>query len=297
MWMSARRGPIHSERGARQSHPRPTLHEDEGVRLRRDVRRLLHRTARHPDRVGLAAGYWRRSFGRDRRDCLGADELSHCRNHRDSSVRVDVARYVDPLAVLCVGGWLYRGEPVVWSGLGHSQHDRVSRSAGLSRRLDDSNGLYDGIHLLLRPSARDRRGHRRRHIVSGSHVGTHSGRLDHRSLFVALAILHQPGPGNFCLGCLEYTLEEGARWDWLSDDTIRTTAWIAALAGVGFIWRSLSHPQPIVDFSALRIRNFGLGSLFSFVSGIAIFTTIYLTPLFLGRVRGFSALQIGCAVF
>ena len=100
-----------------------------------------------------------------------------------------------------------------------------------------------------------------------------------------------------CLGCLEYTLEEGERWDWLSDDTIRTTAWIAALAGVGFIWRSLSHPQPIVDFSALKIRNFGLGSLFSFVSGISIFTTIYLTPLFLGRVRGFSALQIGCAVF
>src|SRR6202044_20056 len=30
-----------------------------------------------------------------------------------------------------------------------------------------------------------------------------------------------------CLGCLEYTLEEGERWDWFSDDTIRTTAWIA----------------------------------------------------------------------
>jgi DHA2 family multidrug resistance protein len=100
-----------------------------------------------------------------------------------------------------------------------------------------------------------------------------------------------------CLGCLEYTLEEGERWDWFSDDTIRTTAWIAALAGVGFIWRSLTHPQPIVDFSALKIRNFGLGSLFSFVSGVAIFATIYLTPLFLGRVRGFSALQIGIAVF
>jgi MFS transporter, DHA2 family, multidrug resistance protein len=100
-----------------------------------------------------------------------------------------------------------------------------------------------------------------------------------------------------CLGCLEYTLEEGERWDWLSDDTIRTTAWLAALAGVAFIWRSLSHPQPIVDFTALRIRNFGLGSLFSFVSGIVIFSTIYLTPLFLGRVRGFSALQIGLAVF
>jgi len=100
-----------------------------------------------------------------------------------------------------------------------------------------------------------------------------------------------------CLGCLEYTLEEGERWDWLSDDTIRATAWIAAVTGVAFIWRSLRHPQPIVDFTALKIRNFGLGSLFSFVSGIVIFATIYLTPLFLGRVRGLSALQTGLAVF
>jgi len=99
------------------------------------------------------------------------------------------------------------------------------------------------------------------------------------------------------LGCLEYTLEEGERWDWLSDDTIRTTAWIAGVAGVAFIWRSLTHRQPIIDFTALKIRNFALGSFLSFVSGIAIFSTIYLTPLFLGRVRGFSALQIGLAVF
>src|SRR6185312_14344820 len=34
-----------------------------------------------------------------------------------------------------------------------------------------------------------------------------------------------------------------------------------------------------------------------FVTGIGIFATIYLTPLFLARVRGFSAWQIGLAVF
>jgi MFS transporter, DHA2 family, multidrug resistance protein len=100
-----------------------------------------------------------------------------------------------------------------------------------------------------------------------------------------------------CLGCLEYTLEEGERWDWFGDDTIRTTAWIAGLSGVAFVWRSLTHPQPIVDFSALKIRNFGLGSLLSFVTGITLFSTIYLTPQYLGQVRAFSALQIGLAVF
>jgi MFS transporter, DHA2 family, multidrug resistance protein len=99
------------------------------------------------------------------------------------------------------------------------------------------------------------------------------------------------------LGCLEYTLEEGPRWDWFGDKTIRTTASIAAITGLAFIWRSLVHENPVVDLRALKSRNFALGSFFSFVTGIGIFSTIFLTPLFLARVRGFSALQIGLAVF
>ena len=88
------------------------------------------------------------------------------------------------------------------------------------------------------------------------------------------------------LGCLEYTLEEGPRWDWFGDDTIRATAWIAGIAGIAFVWRSLTFARPVVDLRALKSRNFSLGCLFSFVTGIGIFATIYLTPLFLGRVRG-----------
>nr|WP_229265507.1 DHA2 family efflux MFS transporter permease subunit [Duganella sp. 1224] len=99
------------------------------------------------------------------------------------------------------------------------------------------------------------------------------------------------------LGCLEYTLEEGPRLDWFGDQVILTTAWISGLAGVGFIWRTLTYAHPIVDLRALKDRNFALGCFFSFVTGIGIFATIYLTPLFLGRVRGFSALEIGLAVF
>src|SRR5580704_11275155 len=99
------------------------------------------------------------------------------------------------------------------------------------------------------------------------------------------------------LGCLEYTLEEGPRWDWFGDNTIRTTAWVSGAAGVAFLWRSLTFSRPVVDLRALKSRNFALGCFFSFITGIGIFATIYLTPLFLGHVRGFSALQIGMAVF
>ena len=99
------------------------------------------------------------------------------------------------------------------------------------------------------------------------------------------------------LGCLEYTLEEGARWDWFGDETIRTTAWVTGISGALFVWRSLTIAEPVVDLRALKNANFALGCFFSFVTGIGIFATIYLTPVFLGRVRDFSALQIGYAIF
>jgi MFS transporter, DHA2 family, multidrug resistance protein len=99
-----------------------------------------------------------------------------------------------------------------------------------------------------------------------------------------------------CLGCLDYVLEEGTRWDWFGDGTIRTCTWISGLSGIGFIARSLTHAHPVVDLRGLASRNFALGCWFSFVTGIGIFSLIYLTPLFLGQVRGFIAWQIGGAI-
>ena len=99
------------------------------------------------------------------------------------------------------------------------------------------------------------------------------------------------------LGTLEYTLEEGTRWNWFSNSTITATAWIAGIALTLFVIRSLNYRNPVVDLRALGNRNFALGCLLSFVTGVGIFTTIYLTPLFLGYVRGFSAWQTGTAIF
>ncbi|HTV88182.1 MAG TPA: DHA2 family efflux MFS transporter permease subunit [Stellaceae bacterium] len=99
------------------------------------------------------------------------------------------------------------------------------------------------------------------------------------------------------LGTLEYVLEEGSRWNWFDDGTIRHCAWVAAVAGVLFVIRSLSFARPVVDLHALTNRNFAVGCFLSFVTGIGIFSTIYLTPLFLGYVRGFSAWQTGVAIF
>jgi DHA2 family multidrug resistance protein len=99
------------------------------------------------------------------------------------------------------------------------------------------------------------------------------------------------------LGTLEYVLEEGSRWNWFDDRTIRTCSCVAAVALVLFIIRSFTFARPVVDLRALANRNFAVGCFLSFVTGIGIFSTIYLTPLFLGYVRGFSAWQTGLAIF
>lgn len=99
------------------------------------------------------------------------------------------------------------------------------------------------------------------------------------------------------LGCLEYTLEEGPRWGWFDDQTLTITGWTALICGVLFIIRTLRHRQPVMDLRALQDRTFTLGCYFSFMAGVGIFATIYLTPLFLGTIRGFSALDIGLAIF
>lgn len=99
------------------------------------------------------------------------------------------------------------------------------------------------------------------------------------------------------LGTLEYVLEEGTRWNWFDDSTIETCAYIAGISGVLFIARSLTFERPVVDLRALTNRNFAVGCFLSFVTGVGIFSTIYLTPLFLGYVRGFSAWQTGMAIF
>ena len=99
------------------------------------------------------------------------------------------------------------------------------------------------------------------------------------------------------LGTLEYVLEEGSRWNWFDDATIRGCSWVAAIAGILFVIRSLTFVRPVAYLRALGNRNFALGCFLSFVTGIGIFSTIYLTPLFLGYVRGFSAWQTGVAIF
>jgi DHA2 family multidrug resistance protein len=99
------------------------------------------------------------------------------------------------------------------------------------------------------------------------------------------------------LGGLQYVLEEGPQHQWLQDRAVASMAWIAAVAGVVFLERCFFSPRPLVNIAPFRERGFGAASVLSFVIGFGIFTSVYLTPVFLSRVRDFTAIDIGITVF
>jgi DHA2 family multidrug resistance protein len=99
------------------------------------------------------------------------------------------------------------------------------------------------------------------------------------------------------LGTLEYVLEEGPRNDWFGDETVLLMTWVSALSAIVFFVRVLSARAPIVDVRAFGDRNFGLGSVFSFVLGIGLYGLTYLYPVYLGQIRGYNALMIGETMF
>jgi DHA2 family multidrug resistance protein len=99
------------------------------------------------------------------------------------------------------------------------------------------------------------------------------------------------------LGALEYLLEEGPGKDWFDDARIVWAA-LASASGAGlFFWRAFNSRNPIVDLSAFANRNFWTGSLLSFILGVGLYGLTYIYPIYLARVRGYSALQIGETMF
>jgi MFS transporter, DHA2 family, multidrug resistance protein len=99
------------------------------------------------------------------------------------------------------------------------------------------------------------------------------------------------------LGALEYILEEGPADNWFDSTYITVGTVISIVCGVMFFIRVLTARMPVVDLSVFKDRNFWTGSLFAFVLGVGLYGLTYLYPVYLGRVRGYSALQIGETLF
>lgn len=97
----------------------------------------------------------------------------------------------------------------------------------------------------------------------------------------------------FFLGLFEWIVDEGPTDSWFQSPAIVRAAIICAIAAAVFFYRALNSPVPLVDLRVFRDRNFASGALIGSVMGFGLYGSVFLLPLYLGQVRGYSSLQIG----
>jgi DHA2 family multidrug resistance protein len=95
------------------------------------------------------------------------------------------------------------------------------------------------------------------------------------------------------LGSLETVLEEGEKDDWFGSTFIVRLAIVAAVSLVTFVVVQLKRKTPLLNLRLLARWNFGLGTVANFFFGFSMYGWLYVVPLYLARIQGYNAEQIG----
>src|SRR3546814_15879839 len=95
------------------------------------------------------------------------------------------------------------------------------------------------------------------------------------------------------LGALQTVLEEGNKDDWFGSPFILRLSVIAGVALWLFLWLELRSRRPLLHLR-LRVRRiFGFGLLANFRRGLALYGSVCSLPVYLARIPGYNAEQIG----
>src|ERR1700682_463321 len=95
------------------------------------------------------------------------------------------------------------------------------------------------------------------------------------------------------LSALQTVLEEGNKDDWFGSPFIVKLAVIAAVALTAFLWIELTAKKPLLNLRLLFRRNFGFGMSANFLLGVALYGSVFILPVYLSRIQGYNAEQIG----
>src|SRR3954454_15614796 len=96
-----------------------------------------------------------------------------------------------------------------------------------------------------------------------------------------------------CVGSLQWMLERGERYDWFESRFVTTLGVVALVSGIGLIWRELTTDEPVIDFSVLKSRQLATGVTFAAALGLSLYGGVFVLPIFLQSLHGFTAWQTG----
>ncbi len=92
---------------------------------------------------------------------------------------------------------------------------------------------------------------------------------------------------------LQTVLERGETEDWFETRYIIYLAVTAVVGLVLFVWWELKTSHPVVNLRVLKSRNLSIAAALTFISGVGLFSSVFLTPVFAQRLLGFTPSQTG----
>jgi DHA2 family multidrug resistance protein len=98
------------------------------------------------------------------------------------------------------------------------------------------------------------------------------------------------------IGCLQTMLERGESQDWFSSAEVTTYAVVSAVSLVAFVWHELRTAHPIVELRILKNRQFAAGVTFASMLGLCLYATVFVLPVYLQTLLGFTAEQTGFVI-
>jgi DHA2 family multidrug resistance protein len=95
------------------------------------------------------------------------------------------------------------------------------------------------------------------------------------------------------VGSLQTVLERGEIDDWFDANYIVCLSVMAFFGLMLFIWWELRTKTPVVNLRVLKSKNLSVAAILTFVSGIGLFSSVFLTPVFSQRLLNFTPTQTG----
>ena len=99
-----------------------------------------------------------------------------------------------------------------------------------------------------------------------------------------------------CVGSLQWMLERGERYDWFDSRFVTVLAVTSLLSFVLLIWRELTIDEPVINFRVLLNRQLAAGVTFAALLGFALYGSVFVLPVFLQGLHGWTANQTGMVI-
>jgi DHA2 family multidrug resistance protein len=95
---------------------------------------------------------------------------------------------------------------------------------------------------------------------------------------------------------LQYVLEEGARNDWFEDRNIVICSVVSVICLVFFVVRELTAEVPVVNLTLFKDPVYTSGTLIGALMFAMLMGSMFLLPIFMQELMGFTAMQSGMAL-